>query len=462
MSYKTVLLLVFIFAINSVFAGQPAGWVNYPLVNDITLPNGLRVMLIENNEQPAVCFRVLVKTGKIDNVAGKYGLAELAAQMMQEGTKSRTSDQIAEQIAVIGADLDISSQAECTIFKFNVLSQFAETGFDILADIMLNPSFPLQEFKRVQKEFMTAADLELTDNYRIASDYGRFLLFGADNPLGHANTRKSLKAISLKDMQGFYQKNYHPGNCILLVIGDFSQEQMLERIKEKFGLWKSASAEQKLQTRPDFDKKGKIIVVDKPAMTQAIIYLNQWAPDSRSSDYYEFLTANYVLGGSDFSSRLMNAVRAKGGKTYYIGSRCDINLDYGVFSIMTSTRNQELFDTYQLIQTELKKFINDGIDANELIAAKSYTTGAIPMQLESADAIANKILNSLMKGFTVDDLSHEVINYNNVSLDSLDSVIREYIKPQNMNVVIVGDIRKIKEQLTKIGNYEKVYYKNLP
>ncbi len=434
--------------------------INYPPVNDITLANGLRLMLIEHHEQPTVSYRVVVKSGRIDGPLGKEGLADLTARLLQEGTLSKTSDQIADKIAEIGGKLNISSQSNYTTFGLDVLSQYSSAGFDILADIILNPAFPSQGIKRVKKELVSDVDLELTDNYKIASNHSRLLLFGAEHPLGRANTKKSLEGINLSDIRDFYQMYFCPNNSMVLVIGDFSKERMLAQVTEKFGSWKQAKVKQRVQTRPDFAKKGKFRVVDKPDMTQAVIYLNQWAISSRSKDYYEYLLANYVLGGSGSSSRLVKAVRAEGGKTYGIGSRYDMNFDYGILGISTSTRNQEMLNTYQLIQTELKKLVDKGITEEELVKAKTYMAGAIPMQLETPASVADKILKAVMRGFTIDDLSKEVIYYNNVTADNVNHVIKEYIKPENLNVVIVGDVRKIEKQLTQIGVYEKVYYKD--
>lgn len=453
-------LAVLLFVAGYVSAEPVKKLINYPPINDVTLPNGLRVMLMGHHEQPTVSYRILVKTGKIDEPLGKEGLADLTAQLLQEGTLSKTSSQIADQIAEIGSELNISSQANYTIFGLNVLSQYSLVGFDILADVMLNPAFPSQEIKRVKRELISAVDLELTDKSKIASNHGQLLLFGSEHPLGCVNTKKSLEIISPKDIRDFYQKYFCPNKSILLVIGDFSKEKMLAQITEKFGSWKQVEVGQRVQTKPDFTKKGRFRVVDKPGMTQAMIYLNQWAVNGTSSDYYEYLLANYILGGSGFSSRLTNAVRAKGGKTYDIKSSCDINLDYGIFKITTLTRNQEMFNTYQLIQTELKKLVDKGVTDEELLKAKAYMAGSIPLQLETPASIADKIIKSIMKGFTIDDLLKEVINYNNVTVDGISHVIKEYMHPEKLNIVIVGDVGKIEQQLTQIGDYEKVYYKN--
>lgn len=436
--------------------------INYPPVKDITLPNGLRMLLIEKHEQQTISYRILVKAARADQPLGKEGIADLTSQLLQEGTSTKTSDQIADEIAAIGSQLSISPMPGYTIFGLDVLTEYSQTGLDILAEIILNPSFPSQGFKRVKNEMLNKVDMDLTDNDIIAFNHGRSLLLSCGNPLGRSNTKKSVQSISLKDVRNFYQNHFLPNNSILLVIGDFSNNQMLSQIKERFGSWKQGEVPNRVQTNPDFSKEGRIRIVDKPGMTQAVIYMNQWAPTSKSAYYYDYLIANYILGGGDFSSRLTNAVRSKGGMTYSIGSFCNIHSSYGVLNISTSTRNQELFNAYNMIKAEIEKLDANGIISDELQQAQEYISGSIPLQLEAPPQIANKILNSFMQSFSIDDLSKEVINFNNVTIDGVNSVIKKYMQTEMLNVVIVCDVKKVESQLKQIGNYEKINYKNSP
>lgn len=457
---KYNLLLLLLFVAGPARAASVGQLINYPVIKDVTLENGLRVMLIEHHEQPTVSYRILVRAGRIDNPLTKEGLADVTTRLLREGTRSMTSDDIADKIAEIGGDFTISSRANYTIFGMDVLSQYSDLAFAIFTDIILNPSFSSKGLQRVKKELIAHVKLELTNNYKIAFRHGGFLLFGSQHPLGHTKTEKSLNRIRTADVKDFYQKNFRPNNSILLVVGDFSADKMLAEITERLSSWPSAEIVGQIQIQPDFTKKGRIRVVNKPDMTQAVIHLNQWAPLSSSPDYYEYLLMNDIMGGGGFTSRLMQALRTKGGKTYGIGSYCSINLNYGVLGITTSTRNQEIFNTYQLIQSELKKLIDEGVTEEETIKTKAYMTGTIPLQLEAPGSMAEKILKAIMNGFTVDDLSKEIIYYNRVTAGDINRVIKKYLHPESFNVVIVGDIKKIKGQLEKIGPYEQVYYKH--
>jgi len=434
----------------------------YPAIKDVNLSNGLRVLLIEHKEQKTVSYRLLVKAGKADEQLGKEGISGFTSRMLQEGTNTRAADQIADEFAEIGSSFNIYSMPGYVIFGVDVINEYSQNGFDLFSDLILEPAFSADGIKRVRKEITNGIDLEQMDNAAIASNFGRALLFGCETPLGRTNTKKSVRSISSKDIHKFYGNYYNPANSILLVIGDFSSEEMYKQINEKFGVWKQTQRVQRIETKPDYAKDGKLLIVHKPKMTQARMYFNQWAITSSDEHYYEYLVANYILGGSDFSSRLMTAVRSKGGKTYSVGSNCNIHRSYGVLNVSTFTRNAELLNTYKLIQSEIDRLNNEGITQEELRKAKDYFSGAIPLQLESPSQIAGKILHAIMQGFMVDDLSKEVINLNKVTVEGVNEVIRQYIKVQKLNAVIVCDTKSIKEQLKQIGKYEQIGYKKNP
>jgi predicted Zn-dependent peptidase len=454
-----VAVVLFVFFVNYSKAEER---IVYPAIKDVNLPNGFRVLLIEHHEQKTISYRMLVKAGKADEQLGKEGIAGFTSRMLQEGTQARTSDQIADEFAGIGSGFNISSMPSYVIFGVDVINEYSQNGLDLFSDLILKPTFPADGIKRVRKEMLNSVDLDQTDNDTIAFNFGRAILFECKNPLGRTNTKQSIRSISAKDIGNFYESHYYPANSIMLVIGDFSSEEMFKQVNEKFGEWKQTETAKKAETKADYNKKGKVFIVDKPKLTQAVMYFNQWAVTSGDEHYYEYLVANYILGGSDFSSRLMTAVRSKGGKTYHVGSYCNINRSYGVLNISTFTRNAELYNTYKLIQSEIERLNKDGITEEELRKAKDYFSGAIPLQLESPSQIANKILNAIMLGFTVDDLSREVINCNKVTADGVNGVIRQYMNIGKLNAVIVCDTKSVKEQLKQIGEYEQVSYKDNP
>lgn len=439
---------------------SPADTIDFSDRTDVTLQNSLRVILLQHNEQPTISYILAVNTGSIDDPLNKRGLAELTGQLLKTGTSSRSQQQIVENIALIGNTIGVSIKSHYTSVGLDVLKRYSGIGFEIFSDIILDPVFSPEEIKHTKKEYINYAKMQFTNNHGIAANHGNYLLFGSEHPFGRMKTEKSIKSITRKDIKEFYQNFYHPNNSMLVVVGDFEPQDMLKTIKAKFANWQTADIAKRIETKMDFSKTGDFRVVDKPKMTQALIHLNQWAIESPREDYFAYQLMNDILGGGGFSSKLMDAVRAKSGKTYAIWSRYGANPDYGVLSITTSTRNDQLENTHELIRSVLKKLADEGITSEELSRAKAYKTGAIPLNMESPAMIAKKIIEAIVKGYTVEDLPKEIDYYNRVTIEDVNHVIREYLHPEKMNVVIVGDVRSIKRQLEKIGYYQKVHYKS--
>ena len=434
------------------------GLVNYPGIVDRTLDNGLRVMLIEHHEQPTTSFHILIKAGRIDNPLNRPGLAGLTTLLLREGTMSRSSEQVTEQLAQMGAQFSVTSPARYKILKLGVLNQYAQPGLALFADMLLNPSFPGRELKRVKRDIINNLKLEQTYAQSIAVKHLRFLLFGPDHVLGRASTEGSIRRMRSSHVKAFYQKHVRPNNAMLLVIGDFESESMMARVQDRFGSWERADLDSDISTPSTFTGKGQIRVVHKPDATQAFIHLNHWALPCNHSDFYAYRLMNYILGGGGFSSRLMQSVRSQGGKTYGIRSTYSSNTDFGTINIQTATRSHECLSTYQLIQSVFRDLIENGITATELSKAQAYYAGSIPLQLETPDTIAHKVLTGALNGFTLEELPLEVSRLTQVEVSDVKRVIRTCLNPQSFNLVIVGNTKELADQLKQIGPFEKVHY----
>jgi zinc protease len=268
--------------------------------------------------------------------------------------------------------------------------------------------------------------------------------------------------LRTSQVKAFYQKHIHPNNAVLLVMGDFKVEDMMTQIQERFGSWERGDLDPDPSTPVTFTAKGKIRVVHKPDATQAFIHLNHWARPCDHPDFYAYRLMNYILGGGGFTSRLMQSVRSQEGKTYGIRSTYTANTDYGTLTIQTATRNQEFLSTYQLIRSVLSDLVEQGITPAELHKAQAYYAGAIPLQLETPDTIAQKVLTGALNGFTLEDLSQEVNRLKRVQVSDVNRVIKQYLNPDTFNVVIVGNAKALTEQLKQIGPYERVHYRSNP
>jgi len=198
--------------------------------------------------------------------------------------------------------------------------------------------------------------------------------------------------------------------------------------------------------------------VNKPDLTQGTIVIAQWGIESSNPDNPAYKIMNYILGGGSFSSRLMTVIRAEQGKTYGIRSRLEHHPDFGTFWIKTYTRNEEVVRTYKSILKEFKKFIDNGISEEELQKAKSFYLGAIPLQLETPQLIAQQVLDGFYNGFAIDEMRRAAIEINNVTLADVNRVAKKYLNSEAFILIIVGDGDKIRQYLGEIGEFKEVNY----
>jgi zinc protease len=430
----------------------------YPEFLDTTLPNGLRVLIAEHHEQPAVFFRMLVKVGDRDEPTGKEGLADIAAELLNQGAGPRSAEEIAQAIESVGGRLWAESDDEYTTVVCDVLAGDLPLGLGLFADVILQPAFPERDLARIKKQAVTEVKQEHEDPTTLAQRHVMNLLVGAGSRLGRERTGKSIASVTADDIRSLHRAHFLPDNSVLLVMGDFDRNDMLARLTDRFGAWSKSSAPE----RPPLVARALAGVefrfVDKPDLTQGTIALAHWGITRTNPDEPAYRLMSYILVEGGFASRLYSVVRAKEGKTYHVGALRSYHPDFGTYGVWTFTRNDEVVKTYQSIHTELRKFIAEGVTDDELQKAMAYYHGNIPLRLETPDAVARRILDGAYYGLTIDDQRREVVRLNAVTREDVNRVARQYLSADNFVLVIVGNGKETRAQLGAIGRFTEVSF----
>lgn len=439
------------------FAQAPI--IDYPEFETFTLPNGLKVMIAEHHENPAVFINMMIEVGSMDVPVGKEGLAGIMSELVPKGTKDHSADEISELIDATGGSLNAGTGLEYSNVSGRFLAEDLEFGLNMLAELVQHATFPEKEFKLTMKQNKEGIKTWYSDPSSVASAHGNYLLLG-ETPMGRLTTESSLKSITLDDVKNFY-KRVRPDISTLVLIGDFETAQAQILIEASLGNW---SVKGNPPSRAQFDYKDinslQFRFVDNPELEQATIYMLQWGIPRKHEDRYAMRLANYIFGGGSFSSRLMEVVRGEGGKTYGVRSWASSRKEYGALGIRTSTRNPEVYNTYSLVMSELKRLRDDGVTEDELRKAKSFYTGSQPLSLESPGAIARSVLSALYYGFTIEDLETSLIKLNAVTLEETNAAVKRHFDEQNMVLVIVGKGEEIKDLIEPIGSFDEAFYKD--
>lgn len=433
--------------------------IDYPEFETYTLSNGLKVMIAEHHENPAVFMNMMIEVGSMDVPIGKEGLAGIVSELVPKGTKDNSADEISELIDATGGGLNAGTGLEYSNVSGRFLAEDLEFGLNMMAELLQHAAFPEKEFKLTMKQNKEGIKTWYSNPSSVASAHADYLLL-SETPMGRMTTEESLKSISLDDVRNFYKK-VRPDISTLVVIGDFETADARNLVEAALGSW---TVEGEDIARPEFDYKEvnglRFRFVENPELEQATIYMTQWGIPRKHEDRYAIRLANYILGGGAFSSRLMEVVRGEGGKTYGVRSWSSSRKNYGAFGISTSTRNPEVYNTYSLIMSELKRLRDDGVTEDELRKAKSFYTGSQPLSLESPGAIASSVLSALYYGFTIEDLETSLVKLNAVTLEEVNTAIRDHYDEENMVLVIVGKGEEIRDLIEPIGIFDESFYKD--
>ncbi|HXH86402.1 MAG TPA: pitrilysin family protein, partial [Nitrospira sp.] len=316
----------------------------------VVAPNGMTVLVLEQHFLPIVEVLALVKTGSAQDPPDKAGLANLVASLLDEGTATRTSKQLAEQIDFVGGSLEVRASEDFTTASARVIKKDIDLGFTLLADILQHPAFPKVEFERIRSQILGEMASDNDDPGHVAMKAFNQLVFHGHPYRWPLNgTEESLAKISHADVLNFYNKEYVPSQVILTVVGDVTAEQVATLVGSHFGTWKKPALPARTIKKAAPLQRKTVQLIQKD-LTQSNVILGHGGISRTNPDFYAVTVMNYVLGAGGFSSRLMDSIRDKQGLVYGIMSHFDARLMPGSFWINFQTRTET---TNQAIQSVL-------------------------------------------------------------------------------------------------------------
>ena len=294
-------------------------------------PNGITVLVLEQHFLPIVEIHTLIKTGSAQDPPDKAGLANLVASLLDEGTITRTSQQLAEQIDFVGGTLEAKASEDFTTASARILKKDIDLGFTLLADMLQRPAFHKQEFERIRTQLLGEMVSDNDDPGQIAMKAFNQLVFHGHPYRWPVNgMEETLHKITLADVQAFYGREYFPSQVILTIVGDVTIEQATALVHTHFGAWKKGAATSRNTKKPSPVERRTVQLIEKD-LTQSTIVLGHGGLPRTHPDFYSVTVMNYILGAGGFSSRLMDSIRDKQGLAYGIMSHFDARLMPGSF-----------------------------------------------------------------------------------------------------------------------------------
>lgn len=414
--------------------------IDLPSAHRATLDNGLQVLVLEQHNLPIVQFDLRVGAGgSARDPDGKSGLAAFVAQMLSEGTESRSGDEIAEEIDYVGGQLSAGASTDYASVDARVLTGNLDVGLTLLADVVVNPTFPRSNLSTVRRQLIGNVRSSQDSPGALVDRRFRDMLFGSGHPLGRMPTETSINAISRSDLVSFHGAHYRPNVSTLVIAGDVTPSEVMPKVRDAFGSWQRASVPELEPQTPSTPESRDALFVHKPGQTQVQIALGEPGLAVSSDDYLAMQIANYVLGGGAFSSRLLQTVRSEAGQTYSISSQYAAFKFPGYFKVSTFTRNDQLTNTIQLVMDELRRFRSEGLTSDELDAAKDHIAGSYVLGLETLSGLASEVQNALHYDRGLDWIRSYKRTIRSFSLDAINRTIPEHLHPDRLQLALLGD-----------------------
>jgi zinc protease len=428
----------------------PESKVKFPSYYEKTLPNGLKVIVIENHEQPIVYVSFVVKSGSTYD--GELpGLASVTAELLTKGTKTRSATQIAEEIDFVGGSLNATASWDATNVSVLVLKKYLGVGVDILQDVVLNPTFPEEEIERVRTQRLASIKQSKAEaGYLAGVRFSKELFAGHPYANESGGNEESIQKMKRDDLVKFYQTHFIPNNSFIIFAGDITPSEALPLVEKYFGGWKKGKNPHKeFQTVKDVNQT-KVVIVDKSGAVQSAIRIGHLGIDRKNKDYVKVYTLNTLLGGY-FNSRINMNLRETHGYTYGASSFFDARIYPGPFIVSADVRNEVTDSSIAEVIKELKRIIDEPVPEDELKMAKDYIVGSFPLQIETPAQVASRVMTIEIYGLPKDFYDRFREEVKKITAKDIQETARKYLHPDKLLIVVSGNSKQIKPVLEKFG-----------
>lgn len=420
-----------------------------------TLSNGLKVVLAERHNIPVVNFNMIFDAGFSADQFAAPGTANLTSSVIDEGTKTRTSLQISEELQNLGAFIGSSAGLDFSTLSLSALKMNLDKSLEIFTDVLLNPSFPQTDFDRLKKTQLAQIKQEKTSPRMIALRVFPKILFGEGhaygNPFTGSGYEESVEKITREDLIKFYNTWYRPNNATLVVVGDITMDELVPKLEKLLKNWKSAEVPKKNISTVSNKPKSEFYLIDKPGAQQSEIYSVNLAPPSNDPNDISIGLMNYILGGA-FTSRInMNLREDKhwsyGARSSVVGAKAQRPFLVGA-PIQGDKTKESVLEIYK----ELKGILTDKpITEDELNKVKQNRLLSMPGSWETNNAVMASLVNIVTNNLPDNYYDNYVTEIKNSTIEKLSKAASITVFPDNMVWVIVGDVKKIEAGIRELN-----------
>ncbi len=432
-----------------------------PKAERMVLDNGMILYLLEDHSLPLFHITARFRTGAIYEPAEKAGLAALTGDVIRSGgTKSRTDEQINEELEYIAASVETGISRESGSASLSVLKKDIDKGLEVFADVLMNPAFPEDKIKKSKDELMESFRRENDSPHRIIFREFRKLAYDKNHPYSRKvdGEPETIERITRDDMIAFHKKYFRPNNVIMGISGDFNKNELIEKLKTVFASWEKAEI--------DFPEVPKVAETFQPSVnyvekdiTQANLVFGHIGINRLNPDYFPVTIMNFILGGGGFASRMVAKIRSTEGLAYSVRSTFQAPRDLGLFFVFCQTKLETTAKAISLALDEIRKIQATPVDDEELVLAKDTYANKFIFRFTTSSSIVAQMVSIEYQGLPLDYLDTYVGNVKAVTKDDVLRVAKKYMHPDKMVLLVIGNKEKFDKPLSEFGKVNTIELK---
>ena len=430
-------------------AGSEPKNFSLPEREEIQLENGVKLVMVPYGAIPKASIRIVVSTGNINEKEDQVWLSDLVGDLMQEGSMTLSSKEIADKMANMGGDLNISVSPHNTNLQSSVLYEFVPEAISLMTDVLLNPKFPASEMDRLKNDMKRNLSVILTRPGSQATQEFYKQLY-PDHPYGRFYpTEEMIDNYTVEDVKAFYDTNFGGKRTTVYVAGKFDATKTKLAVETALKGWKEGPESEYAVAEPLTN--SKITLLDRPGAPQSTLLMGLPVADPSSPDYVAVDVMNSLLGGS-FGSRITSNIREDKGYTYSPRSRVAANHKSAIWYEQADVTTEHTGASMQEITKEIERLQNEAPSKEELDGIKNYEAGLFVLRNSTPGGIIGQLVFLDVHDLEDDYLVNRVKNIHALTPEDIQNMAKKYIRPEDMTMVIVGDKKVIQQQ---IDDYEK-------
>lgn len=431
------------------FIFPPLKPIKMPQVETIVLDNGLKLFLVEDHEYPTIDLRAMVRTGAVFEPTEKTGLASITGQALRTGgTATMTGDEIDRVLETMAASISTGIGQTSGYVAVSVLKEDVDRVLEILAGILISPAFQEDKINLAKIQQRTMIARQNDDIGQITSREYEKLIYGKDSSYARHPEYETIEAVTREDILQFYKKYFVPNNIMMAVWGDFQSVEMVDRIRKTLGKWASVQVGVPPVPDVDYEYRATVNFISKTDVNQSNIMLGHIGGLMSNPDYPALSVMNSILS----FDRMFKKIRTDEGLAYSVWGAYGAGYEYpGVFSAGAQTKSESTIYAIDLMLNELKRITEQEVSDEELTKAKDEYLNSYVFNFSSKAQVVNRMMNYAYFNYPMDFTEQVKRGVENVTKADVLRVAREYLRPDKVQILVVGNAEQFDKPLSTLG-----------